>query len=80
MAELGLGPFSLDSGGGGLWFVQETIAGGRRVQRSGLEYRPLRAEGIKNVSLDSSHLCFLMGPKGMVFWFHEVVSKSKATE
>lgn len=66
MAELGT--FSLDSGGGGLlWFVKEAIAGGRRVMRSGLEYRSLKAEGVRNVSLESSHSGFLLGLKGMVF-------------
>lgn len=47
--------------------MQEAIAGGRGVLRSGLEYRPLKAEGIEDVSLDSSHSCSLMGLKGVVF-------------
>lgn len=54
-------------GGGLLWFVQEAIAGGQGVLRSGLEHRPLKAEGMGNVSLDSSHSCSLMGLKGVVF-------------
>lgn len=68
MAERGLEPFSLDSGVVDYCgLCRKPLQGGRRVLRSGLEYRPLKAEGIENVSLDSSHSCSLMGLKGVVF-------------
>lgn len=65
-----------------MWCSEKAIAaGGRRVTRSGLGRSSLEGESIGSVSLDPSHLGFLVRFKGMVFWsFMRQSQKVKATE